>query len=100
MTFHSYDDVKIIFLVNKKHLNVWDKYKELPENEIVNVINRCKASAVIYSTKKKEVIKKIMDSNATKVKYFNGIFSGTAYNSLMFSLFINEYLLILFIILL
>ena len=44
--------------------------KELPENEIINVINRSKAAAVIYSTKKKEVIKKIIDSKATKVKYF------------------------------
>jgi long-chain acyl-CoA synthetase len=44
--------------------------KELPENEIINVINRSKATAVIYSTKKKEVIKKIMDSKQTKVKYF------------------------------
>ena len=30
MTFHSYDDLKIIFLVSKKHLDVWNKYKELP----------------------------------------------------------------------
>ena len=44
--------------------------KELPENEIVNVINRSRATAVIYSTKKKEVIQKIKDSNETKVKYF------------------------------
>ena len=44
--------------------------KELPENEIINVINRSKATAVIYSTKKKEVIHKIIDSKATKVKYF------------------------------
>ena len=44
--------------------------KELPENEIINVINRAKATAVIYSTKKKEVIKKIIDSNSTNVKYF------------------------------
>ena len=44
--------------------------KELPENEILNVINRSKATAVIYSTKKKEVIKKIIDSNSTNVKYF------------------------------
>ena len=28
--------------------------KELPENEILNVINRSKATAVIYSTKKKD----------------------------------------------
>ena len=33
--------------------------KELPVNEIENVINRSKATAVIYSTKKKEVIKKV-----------------------------------------
>ncbi len=45
--------------------------KELPENEIINMINRSKATAVIYSTKKKEVINKIMESNATSnVKYF------------------------------
>ena len=44
--------------------------KELPENEIINVINRAKATAVIYSTKKKEIINKIMESKATKVKYF------------------------------
>ena len=31
--------------------------KELPENEIENVIKRAKASAVIFSTKKAEVIK-------------------------------------------
>ena len=44
--------------------------KELPENEILNVINRSKATAVIYSTKKKEVINKIMESNSANVKYF------------------------------
>ena len=45
--------------------------KELPENEIINVINRSKATAVIYSTKKKEVIDKIRESKATAgVKYF------------------------------
>ena len=44
--------------------------KELPENEIINVINRAKATAVIYSTKKKEVIEKIINSNSTNVKYF------------------------------
>ena len=44
--------------------------KELPENEIINVINRSKATAVIYSTKKKEVINKIIESKATKAKYF------------------------------
>ena len=44
--------------------------KELPENEIINVINRSKATSVIYSTKKKEVINRIMESNSTNVKYF------------------------------
>lgn len=43
--------------------------KELPQNEIENVIERSKATAVIYSTKKKEVISKIKD-NLPRVKYF------------------------------
>lgn len=43
--------------------------KELPENEIENVIRRSKASAVIYSTKKKDVIKKVQDK-LPEVKYF------------------------------
>ncbi len=43
--------------------------KELPENEIENVIKRSKASAIIYSTKKADVIKKIAD-NVPDVKYF------------------------------
>lgn len=43
--------------------------KELPENEIENVIRRSKADAVIFSTKKKEVIKKIQDK-LPEVKYF------------------------------
>lgn len=43
--------------------------KELPENEIENVIRRSKASAVIFSTKKSEVIKKVAE-NLSEVKYF------------------------------
>ena len=43
--------------------------KELPPNEIENVIKRSKATAVIFSTKKKEVIKKIED-NLPEIKYF------------------------------
>lgn len=43
--------------------------KELPANEIENVIERSKATAVIYSTKKKEIIKKVED-NLPRVKYF------------------------------
>lgn len=43
--------------------------KELPANEIENVIERSKATAVIFSTKKKEVIKKV-ENNLPRVKYF------------------------------
>ena len=43
--------------------------KELPENEIENVIKRAKASAVIFSTKKADVIKKVAE-NLPDVKYF------------------------------
>lgn len=43
--------------------------KELPPNEIENVIHRSRASAVIYSTKKKDVIKKVEDK-LPEVKYF------------------------------
>ena len=43
--------------------------KELPANELENVINRSRATAVIYSSKKKELIKKVQDKLPT-VKYF------------------------------
>lgn len=43
--------------------------KELPANELENVIKRAKASAVIYSTRKKEIIKKVKD-NLPEVEYF------------------------------
>ncbi len=43
--------------------------KELPANEIENVVKRAKASAIIYSKKKEEVIKKIKD-NLPEVEYF------------------------------
>ena len=43
--------------------------KELPENEIENVIKRSKASAVIFSTKKAEVIKRVSEK-LPDVKYF------------------------------
>ena len=43
--------------------------KELPENEIENVIRRAKASAVIFSTKKADAIKKVAE-NLPEVKYF------------------------------
>lgn len=43
--------------------------KELPVNEIENVINRARATAIIYSGKKKDMIKKVQDKVPT-VKYF------------------------------
>ena len=43
--------------------------KELPVNEIENLIKRSKASAVIYSTKRKDQIDKVKD-NVPMVKYF------------------------------
>ncbi len=43
--------------------------KELPVNEIENVISRSKATVVVYSTKKKDVIKKV-ENNLPSVKYF------------------------------
>lgn len=43
--------------------------KELPANEIENVIKRSKASAIIFSRKKKEIIKKIKN-NLPEVEYF------------------------------
>lgn len=43
--------------------------KELPENEIENVLKRSKASAVIFSKKKEEVIKRVAQ-NLPDVKYF------------------------------
>ena len=43
--------------------------KELPNNEIENVIKRSRASAVIFSKKKKDAIDKIED-NLPMVKYF------------------------------
>ena len=43
--------------------------KELPENEIENVVNRSRATAVIYSTHIKDKITTIID-NLPNVKYF------------------------------
>ena len=48
--------------------------KELPPNEIENVIKRSKAAAVIYSKKKEEVIKKVKD-NLPEVTYFIEMYS-------------------------
>ena len=43
--------------------------KELPENEIENVLKRAKVSAVIFSSKKQEIIKKV-SSKLPDVEYF------------------------------
>lgn len=43
--------------------------KELPANEIENLIRRSKASVVVYSPKRKDVIDKVKD-NVPMVKYF------------------------------
>lgn len=43
--------------------------KELPDNELENVIDRSKATAVVYSAKKKDSIKRI-EKNLSTVKYF------------------------------
>jgi len=48
--------------------------KELPVNEIENVINRSRATAVIYSAKKEDEINKIKDS-IPMVKYFIKMYS-------------------------
>ena len=53
--------------------------KELPENEIENVIKRSKASAVIYSTKKQETIKRIQEK-LPEVQYFIQMNSETEIN--------------------
>ena len=53
--------------------------KELPENEIENVIKRSKASAVIYSTKQQETIKKIHEK-ILEVQYFIQMNSETEIN--------------------
>lgn len=53
--------------------------KELPENEIQNIVDRTKATAVIYSTKKKETIDKIKNK-LTSVKYFIQMNSNNSLN--------------------
>lgn len=30
LAFHSFDDLKIVFMTNKKHLQTWEKYKDIP----------------------------------------------------------------------
>ena len=65
--------------------------KELPPNEIQNVIERSKATAVIYSAKKKEAIKKVED-NLPRVKYFIQMYSDEklAGRTVGFNTILNE----------
>lgn len=49
--------------------------KELPANEIENVIKRSKASAIIYSSRKKDAIDKIKD-NLQEISYFIEMYSS------------------------
>ena len=48
--------------------------KELPDNELENVIKRSRADVVIYSARKEDSIKKIL-SNIPEVKYFVKMYS-------------------------
>lgn len=48
--------------------------KELPENELENVVKRSKADAIIYSEKKADSVKKIMEK-FPQVKYFVKMYS-------------------------
>lgn len=51
--------------------------KELPVNEIENVIKRSKADAVIYSPRKKDIIEKVKNT-LPDVKYFIEMYSNKA----------------------
>ncbi len=48
--------------------------KELPENELENIVKRSKADAIIYSEKKADSVKKIMEK-FPQVKYFIKMYS-------------------------
>lgn len=48
--------------------------KELPDNELENVVRRSRADVIIYSEKKAEAIKKIMEK-VPEVKYFVKMYS-------------------------
>lgn len=48
--------------------------KDLPNNELENIVKRSKADAIIYSEKKADSVKKIME-NVPEVKYFIKMYS-------------------------
>ena len=53
--------------------------KELPDNELENVINRSRADVIIYSEKKEDSIKKVLP-NINNVKYFIKMYSEDGFN--------------------
>ncbi len=53
--------------------------KELPDNELENVINRSKADVIIYSEKKADSIKKVLP-NIPNVKYFIKMYSEEGFD--------------------
>lgn len=53
--------------------------KELPDNELENVIKRSRAEVIIYSARKEESIKKLMDK-IPEVKYFVKMYSEEGIN--------------------
>lgn len=53
--------------------------KELPDNELENVVKRSKADVIIYSEKKAEAVKKIMEK-IPEVKYFVKMYSEEGIN--------------------
>lgn len=53
--------------------------KELPDNELENVVRRSRADVIIYSEKKAEAIKKIMEK-VPEVKYFVKMYSEEGIN--------------------
>jgi len=53
--------------------------KELPDNELVNIVNRSRADIIIYNKHKKEVIEKAK-SKLKDVKYFVEMYSDDKYD--------------------
>ena len=53
--------------------------KELPENEFENLVKRSKASAIIYSSRKKELIDKVRD-RLDGIEYFIEMYSDSDLN--------------------
>ena len=53
--------------------------KELPDNELENIVRRSKADIIIYSDKKADSVKKIME-NVPEVKYFIKMYSEEKLN--------------------